>query len=78
MNCSTYSLFLGDLSVFCTKEDLEQLFSPFGTITDIRIKQDMNTGKKLSYGFVEFDNINSAINVLKNMNGYVLCGRPLR
>jgi len=78
MDNTSYSLFIGDLSVFCTREDLKQLFSPFGLITDIRIKQDMNTGKKLSYGFVEFDNINSALNVLRTMNGYVLCGRPMR
>lgn len=75
---SNYSLFLGDLSVFCTREDIENVFSQFGRVTDVRIKEDLHTGKKLSYGFVEFDNINSTMNALNSMNGFVLCGRPLR
>lgn len=75
---TSYSLFVGDLSIYCTKDDLEKVFSTFGPITDVRIKQDEKTGKNLSYGFVDFANVSSALNVLKNMNGFVLCGRPLR
>ncbi len=75
---SAYTLFVGDLSIYCTKEDIERAFSPFGTIKDIRIKKDEQTGKYLSYGFVEFEEVSAAVNALQNMNGYVLCGRPMR
>ncbi len=75
---NSYTIFVGDLSVYCTKDDLIQVFSTFGPIKDIRIKQDEETGKYLSYGFVEFEHVSSAVNVLRTMNGYVLCGRPMR
>lgn len=69
MNRVSYGLFLGDLSVYCTKSDLERLLAPFGPITDIRIKQDFSTGKKLSYGFVEFVHMDSAMAVMNTLNG---------
>ncbi len=75
---SSYTLFVGDLSIYCTKEELESVFNVFGPIRDIRIKCDELTGKNLSYGFIEFESVTSAVNVLTRMNGYVLCGRPMR
>jgi RNA recognition motif-containing protein len=69
---------VGDLSIYCTKEELESVFCVFGPIRDIRIKCDELTGKNLSYGFIEFESVTSAVNVLTRMNGYVLCGRPMR
>ncbi len=78
MNSCAYTLFVGDLSIYCSREDLENVFSRFGSIKDIRIKRDEETGKNLSYGFVEFEHVSCAADALQHMNGYVLCGRPLR
>ncbi len=78
MSSPVYTLFVGDLSIYATKEDLVKVFSSFGTIQDVRIKRDDATGKNLSYGFIEFQNVSSAVDVLKSMNGFVLCGRPMR
>jgi RNA recognition motif-containing protein len=75
---SKYALFLGDLSMHCSELDLEEAFSPFGTIVEIRIKRSKETSKTLSYGFLEFASAASAVTAMNEMNGMVLKGRPLR
>ena len=75
-NCCT--LFLGDLSVFCSEKDIAQAFSGFGNILDLKIKRNNETNASLCYGFITFDYPSEADNALKIMNGENLCGRPLR
>jgi RNA recognition motif-containing protein len=72
------SLFVGDISKFCTEENLESLFSAFGHIIDINIKRNNTTGKTLSYGFVTFSLEESAAKAMECLNGYVFFGRSLR
>lgn len=38
------SLFIGDLSKFCTEQNLEELFSSYGEITEVKIKRNISTG----------------------------------
>ncbi len=78
MSSVASTLFIGDLAVYCTRDNLETAFSAFGAIKSIRIKKDEKSGKCLAYGFIEFEHVGSAVNALQQMNGYVLCGRPLR
>ena len=72
------SLFIGDLSKFCTEAELENLFTGFGQILDVKIKRNNNTGKTLSYGFVTFANEEIANNAMKSLDGTLFCGRKLR
>jgi heterogeneous nuclear ribonucleoprotein R len=71
------TLFLGDLSVYCTEEDLGNFFRPFGTIEKIRMKHATNN-KNLSYGFITFSTREAAERVIQQMNGKVFLGRTLR
>ncbi len=75
---SNFCLFLGDLSVFCTEEDLQKDFATFGAIVDIRIIRNKSTKKNLSYGFLEYDNLESATNAMEQMNGKIICGRAIK
>lgn len=72
------SLFLGDLSKFCTEADLEKIFSQFGEINQIRIMRNTNTGKALSYGFISFMSNECAASAMENLNGISLHGRTMR
>lgn len=72
------SLFIGDLSKFCTESNLESLFSQYGPVVDVKIKRNNTTGKTLSYGFVTFANDECATAALENLNGYSFFGRNLR
>ena len=78
MQSSKFALFLGDLSLHCNEADLAQVFSPFGTIQEIRVKRSKETSKTLSYGFLEFSSASAAVNAMNSMDGVVVKGRPLR
>ena len=75
---SNNSLFIGDLSKFCSESNLESLFAPFGQIVDVKIKRNNATGKTLSYGFVSFANDECAVAAMEQLNGYSFYGRNLR
>jgi RNA recognition motif-containing protein len=72
------ALFVGDLSIFCSEADLIKAFSPYGTILETKVMKCDETNKHLCYGFVKFASTNSAMAAMSEMNGKLLCGRPLR
>lgn len=72
------SLFVGDLAIFCTELDLERMFAPYGSITEIKIMRSEETYRNLSYGFVKFSSFESAQQAMNALDGFLLCGRPMR
>ena len=56
-------LFIGNLNISTEKEELNNLFSPFGEMTDIRIHK--NEENKKCYAFVRFSSRESATSALK-------------
>jgi RNA recognition motif-containing protein len=72
------SLFLGDLSIFCSEKDIEEAFGQFGEVVEVRIQRSKETSRALSYGFIEFAEPECAEAALNSMNYFVLKGRPLR
>jgi RNA-binding protein 39 len=72
------TLFLGDLSVFCTEKDIRKLFRPFGPIEAIRVKRGSSNKTNLSYGFIKFSLPESAEQAMKQLNGVMFLGRALR
>ncbi|KAG9292850.1 hypothetical protein G9A89_016212 [Geosiphon pyriformis] len=63
-------LFLGNLSTHSTsKQELFDIFTPFGEILQISIKN--------SFGFVQYDNPESVLNAIERENGRVLHGLKL-
>ena len=56
-------LFIGNLNISIEKEELNNIFSPFGEITDIRIHK--NEENKKCYAFVRFASKESANSALK-------------
>lgn len=72
------TLFLSDLSIFCTIPDLLQLLLPFGHVEYIDIKTDPATGRCLNYGFVRFKNVDDANRAAEALQGMVLHGRAIK
>ena len=72
------SLFIGDLAIFCSERDIEEAFAPYGEIQEIKIMRSEETSRNLSYGFIKFSNPQSAKIAMTQLNGVILCGRPLR
>lgn len=73
------TLFLGDLSIYCTERDICQVFASFGPIESIHLKRvPQGATAHLSYGFVRYKHRLSAETALTSMQGAIFLGRPLR
>lgn len=72
------TLFLGDLSTFCTERDIHMAFSPFGEVVEIKIMRSEETYRNLSYGFIKFAYASAAKKAMNGLNGVLFCGRHLR
>jgi RNA recognition motif-containing protein len=75
---SKSSLFIGDLAIFCTEEDIRRAFSAYGEVTEVKIIKSEETSRNLSYGFITFSTMEAAFEALNRLNGQLLCGRPMR
>lgn len=73
------TIFLGDLSIYCTEKDICQVFSSFGAIESIHLKRiPQGQTHYLSYGFIRYQTRQSAEHALAALDGVVFLGRPLR
>jgi RNA recognition motif-containing protein len=70
-------LFVGNLSFSTTKEELESAFAQYGTVTEVKIPTDRDTGRVRGFAFVTFDSQQAAEAALA-MDGTDLNGRPIR
>lgn len=73
-NCCT--LFIGDIARFCTENEVRNLFSEVGKVENIDLKK--KNGIIIGYGFVHMKENIGAVRAIKQLNGRVLCGRPIK
>ncbi|XP_010548117.1 PREDICTED: RNA-binding protein 39-like [Tarenaya hassleriana] len=70
-------LYVGNLHVNMTEEDLRKVFEPFGTVELVQIPHD-ETGHCKGFGFVQFARLEDARNAL-NLNGQLeIAGRAIK
>lgn len=70
-------IYVGGLPYSAHDQDLENLFSPFGQVTDIHIVSDRFTGQAKGFGFVEMANDDEAEKAIQALNGTQMGGRTL-
>ncbi len=72
------SIFVGNLPFRAEREDVTQLFSPFGEVLNCSLPLERDTGRKRGFAFVEMadEAIESA--AIEGLQGTELMGRPLR
>ncbi|XP_039808456.1 glycine-rich RNA-binding protein 4, mitochondrial-like isoform X2 [Panicum virgatum] len=75
---SNSRLFVAGLSWSVDERSLTDAFSSFGTVTEVRITYDKNSGRSRGFGFVHFSNDHEAKCAKDAMDGKVMLGRPLR
>jgi len=70
---STKRLFLGNLPLTITKDDIKARFSEFGDILSLDlVDAKIERNASLNHAFLEFENINSARNVLDQRHNIIL------
>lgn len=70
-------LYVGNLPYSITKARLEEVFSPFGTISECSVISDKFSGRSKGFGFVEFESDDAARQAIEKLNGTDLDGRNI-
>lgn len=71
-------IYVGNLSFNATAETLREAFSALGSVTDVHVVTDRETGRSRGFGFVTMGDAHEATNAIATMNGTSLDGRTLR
>lgn len=71
------TLYVGNLAYSADEQDLEKAFSAYGSVDDIKLMRDRETGRSRGFAFITFATDAEASAALA-MNGKELAGRNLR
>ena len=71
-------IYVGNLSFDATSDGLRQAFAQSGTVTDVHIVTDRETGRSRGFGFVTMGSASEAAAAIAALNGASLDGRVLR
>jgi len=70
-------LYVGNLSYSINNNDLENLFTPHGTVRSAQVITDRDTGRSKGFGFVEMSSDQEAQAAIAALNGKEVEGRGL-
>jgi cold-inducible RNA-binding protein len=70
-------LYVGNLGYGVTNTDLENLFTPHGTVQSAQVIMDRDTGRSKGFGFVEMGSSSEATAAINALNGKESDGRAL-
>ncbi|MDX9782241.1 MAG: RNA-binding protein [Bacteroidales bacterium] len=71
------NIFVSSLSFRAKKEDLAELFAPYGEVTSARIIFNRETRRSKGYGFVEMPNESEGNAAIAALNGFEHMGRTI-
>ena len=70
-------LFVGNLSFNVTENDLQDLFSPHGTVAAVDLIMDRMSGRPRGFAFVTMETPEGATAAIEALNGKNVSGRDL-
>ena len=73
----TENLYVGNFAYDTTQEQIRELFSQAGEVTDVSLITDRETGRPKGFGFVEMATEEGSQEAIKRFNGYALGNRSL-
>lgn len=71
-------LYVGNLSYDVSDSDLQNLFSPHGSVISAQVVMDRDTGRSKGFGFVELNSSGEADAAISALNGKDHGGRALK
>ncbi len=70
-------IYVGNLSFGTTENDLRDLFTQHGTVSEVNLIIDKITGRSRGFAFISMENAEQTQSAIQNLNGKDLDGRPL-
>ena len=71
-------MYVGNLSFQTTKQEIETLFSEHGTVTDVHVPTDRESGQPRGFAFVTMDSAEAMTSAIRVLDGKELDGRNLK
>ncbi|EAW38312.1 MULTISPECIES: RNA-binding protein [Lyngbya] len=72
------SVYVGNLSYQVTEEDLRSVFAEYGTVKQVSIPTDRETGRPRGFAFVEMDADTQEQAAIEKLDGAEWMGRDLK
>ncbi len=72
------SIYVGNLPYEVTEQELNEVFSDYGTVKRVTIPVDRETGKVRGFGFVELETESEESPAIEALDGAEWMGRELR
>ena len=70
-------IYVGNIAYAATEPEIRQLFSPYGTIEDLAMAEDKETGKFRGFAIVMMPDAAEAAKAIAGVDGHSLRGRQL-
>ena len=70
-------IYVGNLPFSATQDEIQELFSQYGQVSDVTLINDRETGRPRGFGFVEMPDSAEANKALEALNGQDFGGRSL-
>jgi RNA recognition motif-containing protein len=71
------NIFVGNLSKDVTDEDLQNMFSEFGSVRSVKVIKDLFSGESKGFGFIEMPGISEAQKAINELNTKELKGKKI-
>ena len=71
-------LYVGSLNYSTTEDELDKLFSDYGSVESVSLIKDNFSGQSKGFGFVELPNNADADKAIKALNGSNFQGRVIK
>ena len=71
-------LYVGNLAYRTTEDQLRDLFGQAGSVLDVYLPVDRETGRVRGFGFVEMSTDAEAAEAIRQFDGYTLDNRQIR
>ena len=71
-------MYVGNLSFDTTQQDLESIFSEHGTVTDVHVPTDRESGRPRGFAFVTMDTKDAMNSAVGALDGTDVGGRTIK
>jgi RNA recognition motif-containing protein len=72
------SIYVGNLSYDVTEEDIREVFAEYGTVSNVTLPKDRETGRKRGFAFVEMGTADEETAAIEALDGAEWMGRNLK